>query len=100
MAEEMIVCARPGCGVMAEKKTHNQKYCSSDCCRVETNRKIMEKYHHKAAIRRGEKRVCSTCRTTVLSKYNELNECAGCISLAKNSGRQSINELLSLVNWS
>jgi hypothetical protein len=28
-----------------EFKTHNQKYCSQQCCRVATNKRIMEKYY-------------------------------------------------------
>lgn len=97
---EILACARPECSNMFTKATHNQKYCSSDCCRIETNRKIMEKYHYKASIRRGERRVCSSCKATVLSKYNETNLCAGCDSAAKNNSRTGVLELLSAVNWS
>lgn len=80
----MIVdCAREECGKEFVKQTHNMKYCSNECCRIETNRKIMEKYHERAAIRRGKKRVCKTCDKP-LSRYNDNDTCGPCAIANRN----------------
>ena len=50
-----MICLNLECSKLFEPKTHNQKYCSDDCCRVATNKKIMEKYYEKKAIKNGAK---------------------------------------------
>jgi len=45
-----VICSREDCGKEFNQKTHNQKYCSDECCRIATNRRIMEKYYEKKAI--------------------------------------------------
>jgi len=74
-----MICANKEClnGKEFTPKTHNQKYCSDECCRIATNRRIMEKYYEKKAIRRGAKRLCKKCDSR-LSRYNESNICASC----------------------
>lgn len=93
-----FTCARPECSVVSRKTTHNQKYCSNECCRIETNRKIMEKYHEKAAIRRGKKRACKTCSTT-LSRYNESNICGACETRNRNENKDSAAMLVNSISW-
>ena len=46
-----MICANTECAKEFDSKTHNQKYCSDECCRVATNRRIMEKYYEKKAIK-------------------------------------------------
>ena len=57
--------------------THNQKYCSAECCRVATNRRIMQRYYERKRNRQGQARVCSYkgCATR-LSRYNDEERCA------------------------
>ena len=59
-----------------EFKTHNQKYCSNQCCRIATNKRIMEKYYEKRRRLAGEERLCK-CGAP-LSKYNPSSECIIC----------------------
>jgi len=89
-----MICANKECAKEFNAKTHNQKYCSDECCRVATNRRIMEKYYEKKAIRKGAKRVCSKCKTR-LSRYNESNICAGCL---KKTDIGQKHKLLRMIN--
>lgn len=94
----VVNCAREECGKGFTKTTHNQKYCSNECCRIETNRKIMEKYHERAAIRRGKKRVCNVCETP-LSRYNENKICGGCEVRKRNENLGEAAALVGAVTW-
>lgn len=72
-----IRCAYESCGKEFEKKTHNQKYCDSDCCRKATNERIMLRYYEKRDNRRGKKRTCKAKNCNMhLSRYNEEDYCA------------------------
>lgn len=90
----MIVCAREECHVAYEPKTHNQKYCCSECCRVETNRRIMEKYYAKRDQRLGKARYCDDCKVTKLSRYNDSHICGSC---SLKNEEESKRNVLSLV---
>lgn len=72
-----MICANTECAKEFESKTHNQKYCCDECCRVATNRRIMQKYYEKKAIRNGLARLCKKCKSK-LSRYNESNLCSQC----------------------
>jgi len=72
-----MICQNSACKKEFINKTHNQKYCSDECCRVATNKRIMEKYYEKKAIRNGSLRVCKKC-SSQLSRYNESNLCSSC----------------------
>lgn len=95
----MNICARKDCGSEFVKGTHNQKFCSAECCRVETNRRIMEKYYDKRDQRLGKVRYCSECRTTKLSRYNNDKICAGCSTKQTVSANQSVIDMLLTVSW-
>ena len=84
------------CKVEFEFKTHNQKYCSSQCCRVATNKRIMEKYYAKRARLRGEKRLCSCGRR--LSMYNPEAICATCFHQNKNNKKDHALEVIKNVS--
>lgn len=93
-----MICANKECAKDFEPKTHNQKYCSDECCRITTNRRIMEKYYEKKAIRNGAKRICKKCQS-VLSRYNSSDICANCEKKkSKSSTTLSgiINEIKSI----
>ncbi len=78
----MKVCAN--CQKSFIFKTHNQKYCSNECCRLATNKRIMEKYYDKRARLKGKERLCLSC-DAALSRYNSEDICASCYaSMVKN----------------
>ena len=89
-----MICANKECAKDFEAKTHNQKYCSDECCRIATNRRIMEKYYEKKAIRNGAHRVCKKCGIK-LSRYNQANVCSSC---EKNMNVSAKNKLLGIIN--
>jgi hypothetical protein len=72
-----MICSNKECAIKFEPKTHNQKYHNDECCRVATNRRIMEKYYEKKAIRQGAARGCKKCGHQ-LSRYNDTSLCASC----------------------
>jgi hypothetical protein len=89
-----MICANKECAKDFDAKTHNQKYCSDECCRVATNRRIMEKYYEKKAIRGGATRLCKKCNLP-LSRYNQSIVCSSC---EKNSGLKNKNKLMGMIN--
>jgi len=89
-----MICSNKECSKDFDAKTHNQKYCSDECCRIATNRRIMEKYYEKKAIRNGAFRACSKCKTK-LSRYNQSNMCAACEKKINVSNR---NKLIGMID--
>ena len=89
-----MICANKDCAKEFDAKTHNQKYCCDECCRVATNKKIMEKYYEKKAIRSGVKRECKSCKSR-LSRYNQSSVCSKC---EKNSAIQNRSSILRMIN--
>lgn len=78
-------------------KTHNQKYCSNECCRIATNKRIMEKYYQKRARLRGEERLCK-CGSP-LSRYNPEDICEMCFNLnRKNKKTVALEAIQSVVS--
>ncbi len=95
----MKVCAYGECGLKFEAKTHNQIYCSDDCCRKATNARLMEQYYERKARRQGHIRVCENdgCNTR-LSRYNDGRECQKCASAKKSESRKQLLDLLRVNN--
>ena len=89
-----MICANKECAKDFEAKTHNQKYCSDECCRLATNKRIMEKYYEKKAIRNGMIRNCKKCKSK-LSRYNESNFCSSC---TKKINSNNNAKLLGMIN--
>ena len=89
-----MICANKECAKEFDAKTHNQKYCCDECCRVATNKKIMEKYYEKKAIRSGAKRECRICKSR-LSRYNQSNICSKC---EKNSAVKNRSTILRMID--
>lgn len=87
-------CSNSECAKNFKPKTHNQKYCSDECCRIATNRRIMEKYYEKKAIRNGAPRVCKKCKTK-LSRYNQNEVCSTC---EKKIAIDSKNAIWSIIS--
>lgn len=93
-----MICANEGCDLTFTKTTHNQKYCSDECCREATNKKNKVKYYEEKERLSGKKRVCSIkgC-SNLLSRYNSDRICNFCKS--KKDSRDK-NELLRIMNVS
>jgi hypothetical protein len=89
-----MICSNSECAKDFEAKTHNQKYCSDECCRVATNKRIMEKYYEKKAIKNGALRKCKKC-SIKLSRYNQNNICSSC---EKNINLKNKNNLLGMLD--
>lgn len=89
-----MICSNSLCEKKFNAKTHNQKYCSDECCRIATNKRIMEKYYEKKAIKNGAIRKCKKCKSQ-LSRYNNVETCSKCEKMDKS---RSKNKLESLVD--
>jgi hypothetical protein len=91
----MMTCAYKPCKNKFEPKTHNQKYCSNECCRVATNIKIKEKYYKNKARRSGVPFQCTTkgCESK-LSPYSTEDICESCKNAQKSQDRRDILEML------
>ena len=88
------------CGKDFESNKKNQKYCTPACCRIATNKKIMERYYEKKDRLSGKKRHCGCGQ--LLSRYNESDQCFLCIEKQKenDSGKVSgvINNVIKKIN--
>jgi hypothetical protein len=91
-------CAYEECKKEFTPKTHNQKYCSDECCRIATNQKLKEAYYEKKARLAGKQRLCKAegCNV-VLSRYNESNICDKCVSSSKENDRKALIEMIENV---
>lgn len=78
--EEKRICANQDCQQSFIAKVYNTIYCSSECRKIVTNKKLLENYHRKKE-NKNKKRECKTkdCKT-VLSKYNQEDICEQCKS--------------------
>lgn len=92
-----MICKNSECLKDFEAKTHNQKYCCDECCRVATNKRIMEKYYEKKAIRSGSLRHCKKCKTK-LSRYNEYDSCVTCEKKASQSRRNTLLRMIDEIS--
>jgi len=91
-----MICSNDGCNNEFEPKTHNQKYCSDECCKIATNIKIKEKYYYKKARLAGEKFVCANkgCKQ-VLNRFTVDKICEGCKAKERERERKSLLEMLN-----
>jgi hypothetical protein len=94
-----MICAYEECNNEFEAKTHNQKYCSDECCRIATNQKLKEAYYEKKARLAGKQRLCknSGCNA-ILSRYNEGKICDKCNSKKREKDRQQLIEMMKNVS--
>ena len=89
-----MICNNKECAKDFDAKTHNQKYCSDECCRIATNKRIMEKYYERKAIKNGALRKCKKCSIR-LSRYNQNDICSSC---EKNINLKNKNNLLGMLD--
>jgi hypothetical protein len=90
-------CAREGCENTFVLKTHNNKYCSLDCSKEETNKRIMRRYYKRKERRSAKGRVCEVCNETKLSMYNDSDICGQCDNIQDSTLRNSVVRLLDSV---
>lgn len=95
----MIKCANDGCEEEFTPSTHNQKYHSAECCRIATNRRIMEKYYAKRDQKAGKVRYCAECKTTRLSRYNDSQICGPCKEATTTAANAAVANMLAAVAW-
>ena len=88
-----LICLNSECLKEFESKTHNQKYCCDECCRVATNKRIMEKYYEKKAIKNGAPRKCKGC-LALLSRYNSDTYCSKCTKNKNAKHRKSLTGIV------
>lgn len=88
-----MICANTECAKNFDSKTHNQKYCSDECCRLATNKRIMENYYEKKAIKKGAIRLCKKCKAQ-LSRYNSDQICSSCVKKTNLKSRKLLKEIL------
>jgi hypothetical protein len=76
--EEPRICGNDKCNNVFVAKVYNALYCSVECRRLVTNKKLLEKYY-ETKENKHKKRVCKTklC-TTILSSYNKESICEQC----------------------
>ena len=94
-----MICAYNECKKQFTPKTHNQKYCSDECCRTATNEKLKEAYYERKARLQGKKRMCSTkgC-STILSRYNEGKVCGKCLAKIEKDKQKELIEMVRNVS--
>lgn len=94
-----MICAYDNCNNEFEAKTHNQKYCSDECCKIATNIKIKEKYYNGKARRAGVAFKCNNkgCNST-LSRYSTENICESCKSKERSKERKAILDMLNEIS--
>lgn len=93
-SSENLVCAYDECNQEFVKATHNQKYCSDECCRLATNKRTMQRYYERRAIKLGSLRHCEICKTR-LSRYNYTSVCVSCEKSDKEKQRKDILDMLN-----
>lgn len=93
-----LICASQECQVEFVPRKHNSKFCSSECCKLEANRKMMEKYYERKRRRAGAVRFCIECETTRLSRYNSGDICGACE--VKSQERQNHSVMTMIMNTS
>lgn len=77
------------CGNPFTFKTHNQKYCSEECRRLSTNKKIMAKYYLTKQRLAGTIRLCIICKSN-LSRYNAETTCTMCQQEQKSNKTKNV----------
>ena len=96
---KLITCAAQDCEELFDKKIHNQRYHSDECCRIETNRKMMKKYYDQKDRKQGKVRICQTCGITKLSRYNESVICSSCEKEKQVKVNNEVHQMLDIVQF-
>ncbi len=75
---EQRLCLNEECSSSFIANVYNAVYCSPECRRVVTNKKLLKNYYEQKENKKT-KRFCKTKNcSTILSKYNKENICEQC----------------------
>jgi hypothetical protein len=90
-----MICSRDECDNYFTPTTHNNIYCSDECCKIATLDKARKANKDRRDRLSGKKRICSAdgCKNS-LSRYNEASVCEVCMSRERKKKRL---ELLSMI---
>lgn len=93
-----MICSRNGCSNEFHAKTHNQKYCSDDCCKIATSEKIKQKNLDRKARLSGKERICKTrgC-SNILSRYRDGDFCETCLAKDDVDNKKAAWEIIKNV---
>lgn len=94
-----MICSYSECDNEFTPGTHNQIYCSDECCKQATNAKIMERYYRKKARRNGTNLQCSECKQQTLSRYSDNEVCSSCRNAKKRRQDETIARRLKVIQW-
>jgi hypothetical protein len=73
-----VVCKNEECNKSFITKKYNAVFCSKECRRLVTNKKLLDKYYENKS-NKFKKRICKTKNcTTILSSYNKEDICEPC----------------------
>lgn len=71
-------CQNPECLKIFKPNVYNAIYCSTECRKIVTNKRLLEKYYENKQ-NKNLKKICKTPKcTTVLSRYNKEDICDVC----------------------
>lgn len=95
MTEELLKCAYDKCKNKFVKTTHNQKYCSDECCRIATNKKLKKQYYDRKARLAGKEFKCSSrgC-DQILNRYTTDKICEVCQAKKVSKERKDLLDML------
>lgn len=94
---EIAECQNDECEQDFERKKHNQIYCSDECRRVATNKRLMERYYERKdrLARKLEHSVYCKCGT-IISRYNESGRCFNCLQNGNVDNAALLTQILKL----
>lgn len=87
--EENRICANKDCKQGFIAKVYNALYCSVECRRIVTNRKLLSQYYENKNNKNTKRKCINNNCTTVLSRYNKETICEQC------KGERYIKRLVS-----
>lgn len=93
----MRVCGYSECHVEFQPRTHNQRYCTDEHCRLATNARIMQNYYKRKERRAGKERMCANGCGTKLSRYNDNDVCSACTAKRTSDVRSSLLDMVNSV---
>lgn len=89
-----MICSRDECDNEFTPTTHNNIFCSDECCKIATLEKARRTNQDKRDRLAGKIRMCSNGCGSVLSRYNETTICQMCKGKAASRDRQILLDMI------